>query len=279
MVSDLLAGGLAHIHHRQPRKLPAAHLAAQPLPRQQRGHRRPPSPAGSHTTAPAAPTPGTCVASTRLASTANHPTAARRLACGSSAQHCLAAPVGPGLPPSSTTRLLATRAGLQPLDDLDQPQQPLTSEYRRLPHLVGIHRRILHGGLSRVTSRSKANSAGPTSRSEATGPSAGTGRWSAARSASAGRPSSPSIPTGQHQPTPRPFRRPRGGRRRPVIQAEPAAGLSWPRALRAVQAWLIPWSVLARCWRSWSPAPPPRPLQRLLDAAAAGQPLHLYLPP
>ena len=30
---------------------------------------------------------------------------------------------------------------------------------------------------------------------------------------------SPSIPTGQHQPTPRPFRRPRGGRRRPVIQA------------------------------------------------------------
>jgi hypothetical protein len=91
--------------------------------------------------------------------------------------------------------------------------------------------------------------------------------------------SSPSIPTGQRQPTPRPFRRPRGGRRRPVIGAEPAAGLSWPRALRAVQAWLIPWSVLARCWRSWSPAPPPRQLQRLLDAAAAGQPLHLYLPP
>ena len=36
---------------------------------------------------------------------------------------------------------------------------------------------------------------------------------------------------------------------------EPAAGLSWPKALRAVQAWLIPWSVLARYWRSWSPAP------------------------
>jgi hypothetical protein len=49
---------------------------------------------------------------------------------------------------------------------------------------------------------------------------------------------------------PRPLRRPRGGRRRPGIGAEPAAGLSWPRALRAVQAWLIPWSVLARCWRS-----------------------------
>ena len=36
-----------------------------------------------------------------------------------------------------------------------------------------------------------------------------------------------------------------------------------------------PWSVLQRCWRSWSPAPPPRQLQRLLDAVAAGQPLHL----
>ncbi len=37
--------------------------------------------------------------------------------------------------------------------------------------------------------------------------------------------------------------------------------------------------LLQRCWRSWSPAPPPRQLQRLLDAAAAGQPLHLYLLP
>ncbi|HXP14260.1 MAG TPA: hypothetical protein VN907_03030, partial [Actinomycetes bacterium] len=61
--------------------------------------------------------------------------------------------------------------------------------------------------------------------------------------------------------------------------AEPAVRASWPVALRAVRAWLIPWSVLARCWRSWSPAPPPRQLQRLLDALAGGQPLHLYLPP
>jgi hypothetical protein len=86
-------------------------------------------------------------------------------------------------------------------------------------------------------------------------------------------------PTGRHQPTPRPFRRPRGGRRRPVIGAEPAAALSWPRALRQVRAWLTPWSMWQRCWRSWSPAPPPQQLQRLLDAAAAGQALHLYLPP
>ena len=40
-----------------------------------------------------------------------------------------------------------------------------------------------------------------------------------------------------------------------------------------------PWSMLWRCWRSWSPAPPPRQLQLLLDAVAAGQVLHLYLPP
>ena len=134
-------------------------------------------------------------------------------------------------------------------------------------------------GSSRATSRSKASSAGPTSRSAATGPSAGTGRWCAVRSASAGRPSSPTTPPDQHRPTPRPPRRPRGGPRRPVIAAEPAVSSSWPVALRAVRAWLTPWSVLQRCWRSWSPAPPPRQLQRLLDAVAAGQPLHLYLPP
>jgi hypothetical protein len=50
-------------------------------------------------------------------------------------------------------------------------------------------------------------------------------------------------------------------------------------ALRAVRAWLTPCSVLQRCWRSWSPAAPPRQLQVLLDAVAAGQPLHLYIPP
>jgi hypothetical protein len=69
------------------------------------------------------------------------------------------------------------------------------------------------------------------------------------------------------------------GRRRPVIQAEPAARLSWPVALRQVRACLTPWSMLQRCWRSWSPAPPPQQLQQLLDAVAASQALHLYLPP
>jgi hypothetical protein len=37
--------------------------------------------------------------------------------------------------------------------------------------------------------------------------------------------------------------------------------------------------VLQRCWRSWSPAPPPQQLQRLLDGLAAGRPISLYLPP
>jgi len=82
----------------------------------------------------------------------------------------------------------------------------------------------------------------------------------------------------RQRPTRRPSRRPRG-QRRPDIGAEPAVRTSWPVALRAVRAWLIPWSVLARCWRSWSPAPPPRQLQWLLEAVAGGQPLHLYLPP
>jgi hypothetical protein len=35
-------------------------------------------------------------------------------------------------------------------------------------------------------------------------------------------------------------------------QAEPAVRLSWPVTLRAVRAWLGPWSVPQRCWRSWS---------------------------
>ena len=61
--------------------------------------------------------------------------------------------------------------------------------------------------------------------------------------------------------------------------AEPADRTSWPVALRAVRAWLTPWSVLWRCWRSWSPAPPPAALQRLLDGLTTGRPLHLYLPP
>jgi hypothetical protein len=53
----------------------------------------------------------------------------------------------------------------------------------------------------------------------------------------------------------------------------------WPVTLRRVRGWLTPWVVLGRWWRSWSPAPLPFQLRLLLDAVAAGQPLHLYLPP
>jgi hypothetical protein len=133
-------------------------------------------------------------------------------------------------------------------------------------------------GSSRATSRSRVSSAGPTSRSARIGPSAGTGRWCAVRSRSAGRPCWPSSLSNRHRPAHRPPRRPRGGPSRRDVHAEPAKG-SWPMALRAVRAWLTPWSVLQRCWRSWSPAPPPPQLQGLLDMVAAGHPLHLYLPP
>ena len=57
----------------------------------------------------------------------------------------------------------------------------------------------------------------------------------------------------------------------------PALPPSWPRALRAVRAWLTPWSTLQRWWTAWSNAPPPRQLQALIDSAAAGCGLHLYI--
>jgi len=53
---------------------------------------------------------------------------------------------------------------------------------------------------------------------------------------------------------------------------------SWPRALRAVRAWLTPWIALQRWWAAWSNAPPPRQLQALVNSVAAGRSLHLYIP-
>ena len=53
---------------------------------------------------------------------------------------------------------------------------------------------------------------------------------------------------------------------------------SWPRALRAVRAWLSPSIVLQRWWQAWSKAPPPPPLQALISSVAAGYGLHLYIP-
>ena len=59
------------------------------------------------------------------------------------------------------------------------------------------------------------------------------------------------------------------------IGAEPAVSSSWPVALRA---WLIPWSVLALLAVVVTSTAAPA-AATAADAVAAGQPLHLYLPP
>jgi hypothetical protein len=67
---------------------------------------------------------------------------------------------------------------------------------------------------------------------------------------------------------------PRGGPPEPH-QPQPAC---WPKAIRAVRAWLDPWITLQRCWRAWTNAPPPPQLQALIDAVGTGHPLDLYSP-
>jgi len=129
-------------------------------------------------------------------------------------------------------------------------------------------------GSSRVTSRSRTSSAGPTSRSAPTSPSAATRCWSTARSASAGTPGSPIRPRANPQLRVRNPAAERGG----PHAAGPPPPPSWPRALRAVRAWLSPWTVLQRWWTAWSKAPPPPQLQALMNSVAAGCGLHLYLP-
>ena len=59
----------------------------------------------------------------------------------------------------------------------------------------------------------------------------------------------------------------------------PPPAPSWPRALRAVRAWLSPWTVLQRWWAAWSKAPPPPQLQALISSVTTGHGLNLYLPP
>jgi hypothetical protein len=70
-----------------------------------------------------------------------------------------------------------------------------------------------------------------------------------------------------------------GGRRPATKTSMCDVVVSWPVALRRVRGWLTPWVVLGRWWRAWSTAPPPAQLRLLLEAAHAGQPLHLYLSP
>ena len=71
--------------------------------------------------------------------------------------------------------------------------------------------------------------------------------------------------------------RPAAERGGPRAAARPPAP-SWPRALRAVRAWLSPWIALQRWWAAWSTAPPPPQLQALINSVAAGCGLHLYIP-
>ena len=65
----------------------------------------------------------------------------------------------------------------------------------------------------------------------------------------------------------------RGGPR----AAAPPTAPSWPRALRAVRAWLSPWIALRRWWPAWSKAPPPPQLQALMTSLQAGRGLQLYI--
>jgi hypothetical protein len=123
------------------------------------------------------------------------------------------------------------------------------------------------------TSRSRTSWARPTSRSAPTPRSAATRPWSTVPSASAGTPGSTTIPhrmnlrnRGRHPAAER------GGP--PAVLPPPAP--SWPRALRAIRAWLSPSIALQRWWQAWSKAPPQ--LQALINSVAAGQGLHLYIP-
>jgi hypothetical protein len=77
----------------------------------------------------------------------------------------------------------------------------------------------------------------------------------------------------------------------PMPVASPGRGKTWPAAairadrpnvsrpvaLRRVQAWLPPWTMLGRWWRAWSAQPPPPPLQALLDWLWTGRPIDCFV--
>ena len=129
-------------------------------------------------------------------------------------------------------------------------------------------------GPSRAASKSRTSWAGPASRSAPMPRSAATRPWSTAPSASAGPPGSlitrrsPMLRFRGQGPAAE-----RGGPRAAGLPLMP----SWPRALRAVRAWLSPWIALQRWWPAWSTAPPPPQLQALINSVAAGRGLHLYI--
>ncbi len=52
--------------------------------------------------------------------------------------------------------------------------------------------------------------------------------------------------------------------------------LSWPEAVRAVRAWLEPWTLLRRWWQAGSDLPPPPAVRALLAWLWEGHPLDCY---
>ena len=70
---------------------------------------------------------------------------------------------------------------------------------------------------------------------------------------------------------------PGGGGGRGTRARQPRQPPCWPRALRAVRAWLAPWMALQRWWTAWSTARPPRQLQAMMSSVTAGCGLHLYI--
>src|SRR4051812_8284255 len=123
------------------------------------------------------------------------------------------------------------------------------------------------------------SSAGPTSRSAPPPRSAATKPWSTARSRSAGTPGSTHPPpTTEHLLALRNRRSTAPQRGGPAAET-PAEYPSWPKALRAVRAWLTPWLLLQRWWHAWTHEPPPEQLQQLLNALERGHAINQYLPP
>ncbi len=60
------------------------------------------------------------------------------------------------------------------------------------------------------------------------------------------------------------------------VPPNPLSPLTWPLVLRQVRAWLEPYVMLNRYWRAFSPLPPPRSLQYLLDRLCRGYPINFY---
>lgn len=139
-------------------------------------------------------------------------------------------------------------------------------------------------GSSKATNRSTMPWAGRSIKCAAIRLFDGIGNWCAAPSPVAGIMSVIPLRKKLHsharsrKPSPREtsLLRARAGGKKISTETNRRPQVSWPRALRAVRAWLEPWIRLRRYWQAWSEQSPPGPLQRLCDALEHGQPLFLY---